>query len=206
MGEKNQSQDKITTLVIGQSGQVDPKLPHSRFESCPATGVTSDPKSTGNSNVFLSMLYAQSGIHPVWTPKLVCQKESSPFPTSTSSQSNPQSHGSERHDWSDDTTHASDQNLNDQSNMDCETHDSPAAGPSAASSFYHDSDGNATSAKVAKDNHKSFVDSDHRRYDGFIGTDSHRTSQREAALIKFRLKRKDRCYEKKVLQMRYYCF
>ncbi|XP_038874792.1 two-component response regulator-like APRR3 isoform X1 [Benincasa hispida] len=32
----------------------------------------------------------------------------------------------------------------------------------------------------------------------FCGGDSHRSSQREAALTKFRLKRKDRCYEKKV--------
>lgn len=31
------------------------------------------------------------------------------------------------------------------------------------------------------------------------GGDSHRSSQREAALTKFRLKRKDRCYEKKVV-------
>lgn len=31
------------------------------------------------------------------------------------------------------------------------------------------------------------------------GVDFHRSSQREAALTKFRLKRKDRCYEKKVL-------
>ncbi|TKY61196.1 Two-component response regulator APRR5 [Spatholobus suberectus] len=213
-GGKNQNQEKITTLVIGQSGQVDPKLANSQLGSFPATGVTSDHKSSGSDNVFPSMLYVQSGVNPIWTSKSVCQKESSPFPTSTSSQSNPQSHNSERHHWSDDATHASDQNVNDQSNLDCETHDYPATGQSAGTSFYHGtanhnssgvyrsigcrSDGNATSAKVAKDSHESFIDSGHHSYDGFIGTDSHRTSQREAALTKFRLKRKDRCYEKKV--------
>ncbi|RZC22597.1 Two-component response regulator-like PRR95 isoform D [Glycine soja] len=213
-GGKNQNQEKIITPVIGQSGQVDPKLPNSQLGYFPATGVTSDHKSTGNGNVFPSMLYAESGVHPIWTPKSVCQKESSPFPTITSSQSNPQSHNSECHLWSEDSTHASDKNLNDQINLDCETHDSPDASQSAGTSFFHDtanhnssgvyrsmgcrSDGNATSAKVAKESHGSFIDSGHCSYDGFIGTDSHRTSHREAALTKFRLKRKDRCYEKKV--------
>ena len=113
----------------------------------------------------------------------MCQKESSPFPTSTSSQSNPQSHNSERHHWLEDATHASDQNVNDQSNLECETHDSPAASQSAGPSFFHDtanhnssgvyrSDGNATSAKVAKESHEIFIDSGQRSYDGFIGTDS----------------------------------
>ncbi|KAH1196208.1 Two-component response regulator-like PRR95 [Glycine max] len=208
--EKSQNQEeKIITSVIGQSGQVDPKLPNSQLGLFPATGVTSDHKSKGNGNVFPSKLYAKSGVHPISTPKSVCQKESSPFPTSTSSQSNPQSHNSERHHWLEDATHASDQNVNDQSNLECETHDSPAASQSAGPSFFHDtanhnssgvyrSDGNATSAKVAKESHEIFIDSGQRSYDGFIGTDSHRTSQREAALTKFRLKRKDRCYEKKV--------
>ncbi|KAL2954817.1 hypothetical protein AAZX31_19G245400 [Glycine max] len=208
--EKSQNQEeKIITSVIGQSGQVDPKLPNSQLGLFPATGVTSDHKSKGNGNVFPSKLYAKSGVHPISTPKSVCQKESSPFPTSTSSQSNPQSHNSERHHWLEDATHASDQNVNDQSNLECETHDSPAASQSAGTSFFHDtanhnssgvyrSDGNATSAKVAKESHEIFIDSGQRSYDGFIGTDSHRTSQREAALTKFRLKRKDRCYEKKV--------
>jgi pseudo-response regulator 5 len=41
-------------------------------------------------------------------------------------------------------------------------------------------------------------DGDNFNRDGFRGIDSLRSSQREAALTKFRLKRKDRCYEKKV--------
>ncbi|XP_027352936.1 two-component response regulator-like APRR3 isoform X3 [Abrus precatorius] len=210
---KNQNQEKITGLIIGQSGQVDPKLPNSQPRFFPATGVNSDHKFSGQGNVFPSMILAQSGVHPIWTPKPVCQKESSPFPTSTSSQSNPESHNSERRHWSDDATYTTDQNANDQSNLDCGTHESPAAGQSSSTSFYHDaanhnssgtygslgcrSDGNATSALVAKDNPESFIDSGQRSYDGFRGTDSH-INQREAALTKFRLKRKDRCYEKKV--------
>jgi hypothetical protein len=60
------------------------------------------------------------------------------------------------------------------------------------------SDGNAPSAVVGKNNVENSMNNDH--YDGLRGTNSHRTSQREAALTKFRLKRKDRCYDKKVLQ------
>nr|KYP71999.1 Two-component response regulator-like APRR5 [Cajanus cajan] len=136
-GGKNQNQEKFITLVIGQSGQADPKLQNSQLGSFPATGVTSD-----------------------------------------------------------------------HNNLDCETHDSSAAGQCADTSNHNSNgvyrsigckrDGNATSAKVVGDSHESFIDSGHRSYDGFLGTDSHRTSQREAALTKFRLKRKDRCYEKKV--------
>ncbi|KAK7354868.1 hypothetical protein VNO80_20419 [Phaseolus coccineus] len=213
-GAENQIKEKITTSDICQSGQVDPNLPNSQLGLFPATGVTYDHKSTGNGNVFPSMLYSQSVVHPIWTPKSVFQKESSPFPTSTSSQSNPQPRNSKHHHWSDDATQASDQNVNGQSHLDFETQDSPTASQSADTALYHDttnhncsgvyrslgcrSEGNATSAKVAKDNHESVIDIGHLGYDGFIGTDSHRTSQREAALTKFRLKRKDRCYEKKV--------
>ncbi|KAL2345959.1 hypothetical protein Fmac_007244 [Flemingia macrophylla] len=192
-GGKNQNQEKITTPVIGQSGQVDP---NSQLGSFPATGVTSDHKSTGNSNsnIFPSTLYAQSVFNPIWTPKSGCQKESSPFPTSTSSQSNPRSHNSERHHWSDDATHATGQSA-------CTTSfypDTPNHSSGVNRSVGCKSDGYATSAKVVGDSHESFIDSGHRSYDGLLGTDSHRTSQREAALTKFRLKRKDRCYEKKV--------
>jgi len=213
-GAKNQIKEKIATPDIGQSGQVGPKLPNSQLGFFPATGMTYDHKSTGNGNVFPSMLYPQSGVHPIWTPKPVFQKESSPFSASTSSQSNPQCHNSKHQHWSDDATHASDRNVNDQSHLDFETQDSPAASQGADTALYHDttnhncsgvyrsigcrSEGNATSAKVDKDNHESFIDIGHLGYDGFIGTDSHRTSQREAALTKFQLKRKDRCYEKKV--------
>lgn len=219
-GGKNQNQEKITTLVIGQSGQVEAKLLNSQLGFFPTTGVTSDNKSMGHGDDFHSMFYTQSSVHPTWTPKSVCQKESSPFPTSISSQSNPKSHNSEHHHWSDDATYTSDQNANDQSNIDCAMHDSPATGQSSDTNFYRDaanhsssgvcggigsgSDGNATSAVVRKNNLESFMDNDHYSYDVLRGTDSHRTSQREAALTKFRLKRKDRCYEKKVLKPCYY--
>ncbi|OMO64191.1 hypothetical protein CCACVL1_21964 [Corchorus capsularis] len=45
---------------------------------------------------------------------------------------------------------------------------------------------------------ENFNDSKFFIHEGLKGMDSHRSSQREAALTKFRLKRKDRCFEKKV--------
>ncbi|KAJ1414764.1 Signal transduction response regulator, receiver domain [Sesbania bispinosa] len=212
---KNQNQENITTLAIGQSGQAEAKLPNSQLGFFPGIGVTSDNKSMGHSNLFPSMLSTQSGKHPIWTPKPVCHKESSPFPTSTSSQSNTESHNSEHHHWSDDATYTSDQHVVDQRNLDCAIHDSPATGQNPGSSFYHDAanhnssgvygsvgsgnDGNAPSAVESQNNLDSFMDSGHHICDGFKGTDSHGTSQRQAALTKFRLKRKDRCYEKKLV-------
>ncbi|XP_061359213.1 two-component response regulator-like PRR95 isoform X2 [Gastrolobium bilobum] len=222
-GGKNHYQENMTSsVVIDQSGNAEPNFPNSQLGFFPDTGVTSDHKSVGHGNVFPSIPYAQSGCYPIWTPKPLCQKESSPFPACTSSQSNPESHDSERYHWSDDATYTCDQNVNDQRNLDCVTHDAPAAGQSSGTSFYHDvanhnssgvyesigsgSDGNATSAVVSKNIPESFIDSGRNSYDEFRTTNSHQSSQREAALTKFRLKRKDRCYEKKVLQPFYYCF
>ena len=180
--------------------------------SCQYGGTSINPENMttlviGHGNVFTSVIYAQSSVNPVWNPKPVCQKESSPFPTSTSSHSNPESHNSEQ------------QNVHDKSNLDHARHDSSssAADESAGNSFCHDaanrinsiayesigsgSDGNATSTVVAKNSSHNFSDSGHHNYDGFRGTNSHCSSQREAALTKFRLKRKERCYQKKVLQL-----
>ncbi|CAJ2631251.1 unnamed protein product [Trifolium pratense] len=208
---KKLKQENITYLAIGQPEQVDAKSLNSQLELFPATGSTSDNKSMEHDNVFQPMFDAQSGMHPTWTPKSMFHKESSPFPASISSHSNPKSQNSEPRHWSDDATYTCDQNINDQSNIDCD--DSPSNGQSCGTSFYHDvencntsgvceegigsgSDGNAPSAVVGKNNLESSMNND--QYDGLGGTNSHRTSQREAALMKFRLKRKDRCYDKKV--------
>lgn len=217
-GGKNQNEENMTNLVIGQCEQVEANLPKSQFGGVfQAIGDTSDNKSVGHGNDFHSMVYTQSDVHPTWTPKSACQKESSPIPHSTSSQSNPKA----EHHWSDDGTCTLDQNVNDQSITECAMPDSPAADLSSAASILHDaenhnsnnicggigsgSDGNATSAVVGNNNFESSTDNNH--FDGLRGTKSGVPSQREAALTKFRLKRKDRCYDKKVmLQPCYYCF
>ncbi|KAK7258437.1 hypothetical protein RIF29_24014 [Crotalaria pallida] len=209
---ENEIRENMTTLVIGQSGQVEPKLQNTQIGFF---RDTLDHKSTGHCNVFTPMLRSQSGADRVKPTKPLHQKESSPFPTSTSSRSNSENHVSECHNSLEETTCTNDQNVNDQSKLDCVMHDSPTASQNASTGFNHDatnhnksgangsvgsgSDGNdIPAAAVAKNNPESFIDSCHRSYDGSKGTDSHRNSQREAALTKFRLKRKDRCFEKKV--------
>ena len=99
--------------------------------------------------------------------------------------------------------------------MEEQSHSSPVAGQSASSSLcngvshlsssVHGSicnrnDGNPTpSGAVVRTTVSESVN-----YDGLPsndqlkGMDSHHSAQREAALLKFRLKRKDRCFEKKV--------
>ncbi|RYR02782.1 hypothetical protein S83_054609 [Arachis hypogaea] len=211
-GDKIQDKQNMTTLVT-QTGQIEPKSPNNELGFSCATGVSSDHNSMRHANAFPRMPCAQSAVHPIWTPKPVSKKENSPFPTSAASHSNPETDNSECHQCSDDATYTSDQNGNDQSKLDCVRHDSVAAGgQSASTSFYLEnhnssgaygsigsgSDANATSAVVTKNNPESFADSSQHSHDGFRGTDSHRSSQREAALTKFRLKRKERCYEKKV--------
>ncbi|XP_019461788.1 PREDICTED: two-component response regulator-like PRR95 isoform X2 [Lupinus angustifolius] len=215
-GGTNQNQENMTTLVIGQFEHVEPRLSNKQFGIFSGNGVTSDLPSMGHDNVFTSVLCAQSDVHSICNPKPVCQEESSSFPTSQSSQSSPESQNSEQHcHHCDEATYTSrDKNVHDKSNLNHARLDSPAASQTAGNtSLCHDganhinsahgnigsgSDGNATSSVVTKNNPQIFSDSSCPDYGGFRGTKSYDSSQREAALEKFRLKRKERCYEKKV--------
>ncbi|XP_020203596.1 two-component response regulator-like APRR9 isoform X2 [Cajanus cajan] len=206
-GGSNQNLENMISTVIGQNGQVKPKLSNSQCGLLPVSGVISNLNSKGHGNVFPSVFYAQPGFHPMWNPKPVCQNESSPFPTSNSSQSNPESNNSDQHPES---PKCLNQNVKDNNDSDHARHDSPAAerslchetanhvSISAYGSMESANDGNATSAIVSNNNPEGFSDSGCHNYDGFRVTDSHHSSQREAALTKFRLKRKERCFEKKV--------
>lgn len=218
-GGTNRIQENVITTVIGQSGQVEIQLPNSHLQSLPATGVTSDHMSRACGNVKPSVFYAQSGAHHIWSPKPVFQKENSPFPTSASFQSNAESHNSEQHyHWSDDATYVSldQKTAPDKCYLDPAMHDYPAAGQNTSNSLGHETsnhinngsygsigsrkDGNYTSAVVVEKTPESISNNCHG-YDKYRGAESQRSSQREAALTKFRLKRKERCYEKKVLQL-----
>ncbi|XP_057454927.1 two-component response regulator-like APRR3 isoform X2 [Lotus japonicus] len=170
-------------------------------------------------NVYNSVFHAQSAVHPIWKPKPVCQKESSPFPSSISSQSN-QSHNSSQNNYCpDDANFTSlNQNVHDEINMDHTRHDFPAMSQCAndlcpdtanhinSSTYGSGDDGNSTSAVVSKNNPESFSDGGSESFSnggcythgGFRLIDAHRSSHREAALTKYLLKRKERCYVKKV--------
>ncbi|CAK7348622.1 unnamed protein product [Dovyalis caffra] len=211
------NQEVMTTPVV-QSGKAELAYPSPRLGLIPVPRMRVDNSSTGYVHAFSSLYHTQSSA--TWTPKLVGRQQS-PFPTSTSVHSNPEIHDSnQNHRCPDETTYNSvDQNDHQQNNLepvDDLSRDSPAIGQSTSSSLcngaanYNNSsayegfgsrnDGNASSVVASEKAmaQENLNDGGSFKHDGFRGIDSHRSGQREAALTKFRLKRKDRCYEKKV--------
>ncbi|KAK4267087.1 hypothetical protein QN277_023921 [Acacia crassicarpa] len=215
-GGANHTQENRIPLVLHQSGQVGAQLPNSYPESSPATGVTSDHMFSRYENVEPSIFYTQSGAHRMWSSKSVSQKENSPFPATTSFLSNAESHSSEQHHhWSEASCASLDKKTGrDKSYLDLTMHDYPGAHQNNCVSLCRDMpnhindgsngsissirEGDHTSAVVIEKTLESFSDNGYHDYDEYGGADSLRPSQREAALTKFRLKRKDRCFEKKV--------
>lgn len=111
--------------------------------------------------------------------------------------------------------HGQDNNLE---SVEEQSHGSSVAGQSASSSLCNDvlshlssnlhgsicnrNDGKtAPDAAVVRTNAPESVNNEYlHNNDRLKGMDSHHSTLREAALMKFRLKRKDRCFEKKVYQ------
>ncbi|XP_038683130.1 two-component response regulator-like APRR3 [Tripterygium wilfordii] len=200
-------QENISTQVVGgQAEQAFPiYVPIARYGMC-----------AGNNHVLTRKYHKQSGLSSVWPPKESCQQELSGFPTTISVSV----HNSEQvcHRSDETTNNSTDQAMHEQNKID--TMEGPgfgssAAGQSATSSLCngvrdHDNDGaygssfNGNEGKsnlpVIDDSGRApeSLDGGSLIHDRFLGMDSHRFSQREAALTKFRLKRKERCYEKKV--------
>ncbi|KAI9093877.1 hypothetical protein K1719_026875 [Acacia pycnantha] len=215
-GGENHTQENTIPLVLHQSGQVGAQVPNSHPGSSPATGVTSDHTFSRYENVEPSIFYTQSGAHLTWSSKSVSQKENSPFPATTSFLSNAESHNSEQHHhWSDASCASLDKKTGcDESYLDLTMHDYPGAHQNNGVSLCRDTpnhindgsygsigsirEGDHTSSVVIEKTLESFSDNGYHDYDEYRGAESLRPSQREAALTKFRLKRKDRCFEKKV--------
>ncbi|KAJ1390631.1 Signal transduction response regulator, receiver domain [Sesbania bispinosa] len=207
------SRTPITSAIVNNANWDSPESHKSSgitaVNDCQYDGSNQNQENV-TSKIFTSVFPAQPVLHPIRNVKPVCQKESSPFPSSTSSQSNAETHNSDQHNH-----RSNDANYTcpfDKMNLDHAKHDSSATGQSA-NNFCNDAanhinsaygsidcgnDGKATSTMIAENNPEIFSGGGCQNYDGFRLTDSHRSSQREAALTKFRLKRKERCYEKKV--------
>ncbi|KAL4652786.1 hypothetical protein ACB092_01G256700 [Castanea dentata] len=209
------SQENIASLPIGQSGQAELQFPSHQLGMIPVPGVRYDNICAGYGHLFPSMFHSQPALPPVRSPKSTCQQDQSPLISSTLVQSNPEIHSSEQvYHRSNETTNNSihqadkaEHEENDLEPVEEHRHGSSAAGQTTTSSLcngavdhingvaYGNSstrgDGNATAPE-------SLSESGHFIHDGSRGLDSSRSSQREAALTKFRLKRKDRCYDKKV--------
>ncbi|XVE73624.1 hypothetical protein DITRI_Ditri11bG0133600 [Diplodiscus trichospermus] len=216
----NDSWENLHTPVTDQSELTFPSTQHGPI---PVPGVRMDDICAECNNVSPHVYNSQSGLPPAWSPKPAGQREYSPFPVSTSVHSNPDVQDSEHADHrSDEATNCSiDQTVREQNKQEpvrelrCS---SPSADQSACSSLSNgvashvkssahrgvssrsDASASATfAAGIDKGTTtESYIDSNFFILDGLKGMDTHRSSQREAALRKFRLKRKDRCFEKKV--------
>ncbi|XP_022733460.1 two-component response regulator-like PRR95 isoform X2 [Durio zibethinus] len=214
------SQENLPTPVTGQTERT---FPSSQLGLITVPGVKMDDMYAGCNNVFPNVYYAQSSLPPAWSPNPDGQRDYSSFPMSTSVHSNLDVHNSEQgYHRSDEATNCSiDQTVREQNKQEpvgelrCS---SPIADQSACSSLCNGgadhekssahggvssrSDASASATFAAEsDKHttmETFNDSNFFIHDGFKGMVSHRSTQREAALTKFRLKRKDRCFEKKV--------
>eukprot|EP00262_Sarcandra_glabra_P011687 TRINITY_DN2860_c0_g4_i2.p1 TRINITY_DN2860_c0_g4~~TRINITY_DN2860_c0_g4_i2.p1 ORF type:complete len:648 (-),score=116.06 TRINITY_DN2860_c0_g4_i2:121-2064(-) len=216
----NKYQGDTNSLVIGPTSQTE------SVYLCPPLGISSVPLPTRGINfdslhtgcgVFLEPMFYR-GPQP-WNADSVSEQEAA-NQANISHPSDFETHKSERSCHSQDQManmpkHQADpiheQNLETPSDQ---MHLSSASGQSRSSSLsdgsrsHHNSsglgsvcdgsNGNATAISVAGTTAESEKDEGLFSCDGIKAIDCHRSSQREAALNKFRLKRKDRCYEKKV--------
>lgn len=215
----NNIRENLTSLAMNQSGQAETPFPRPHLGFYPVPGVRFENTSAGYSHVFPSIFYSQSSLPPAWSPKSPCPPEHSPFPICTSVHSNHDIHDSEQgYQRSGEITNNSiEQTVREQNEVECLEefrHSSPAAGQSTNSSLCNGLannnssgtyggvgcrvDGNASSEIEKGTASKNVNEGTLFIHDGFRGIGSNRSSQRQAALTKFRLKRKDRCYEKKV--------
>ncbi|KAH9787239.1 Two-component response regulator-like PRR95 [Citrus sinensis] len=210
------SRENMTSLVMGQSEQAAVAFAGPHLGFIPVPGVRFDNIFAGYSHIFPSIFYTKSGLQPAWSPNSSHQKEHHPFPISASVHSNPDVHDSEQvYGRTGEIKHNSvDQTVCEQSKgrpLEQLRHGSPAGNQSSnsglcnglannsSSGTYSRIDRNSSSAKASGtgtvpqnlNGCTLFI------HDGFNGISARHSSQRDAALTKFRLKRKDRCYDKK---------
>ncbi|KAL9430421.1 hypothetical protein AB3S75_025750 [Citrus x aurantiifolia] len=215
------SRENMTSLVMGQSEQAAVAFAGPHLGFIPVPGVRFDNIFAGYSHIFPSIFYAKSGLQPAWSPNSSHQQEHHPFPISASVHSNPDVHDSEQvYRRMGEINHNSvDQTVCEQSKgrpLEQLRHGSSAGNQSSnsglcnglannsSSGTYSRIDRNSSSAKASGtgtvpqnlNGRTLFI------HDGFNGISAHHSSQRDAALTKFRLKRKDRCYDKKVRYQR----
>ncbi|XP_062091288.1 two-component response regulator-like PRR95 [Humulus lupulus] len=211
---------EMPASVAGQSGHTVPvSFPSTQLGTSPDNGLNYE--NSGYNQLFPSF-YTQSSVSSMWGPISENQQEKSPFAANTASHSDPEiQHSEQGYQLSEEATHKSaDQTKHDQKELDLVEEVKPssfAADQCHGGSFCYGvgdqinsddhgsscgrSDGYTNSSSGADEKttaSRGLNDNGHFVYDSFRGMDFHRISQREAALIKFRMKRKDRCFEKKV--------
>ncbi|KAK2993315.1 hypothetical protein RJ640_006803 [Escallonia rubra] len=212
------SQESKKTMVVGHSGEAAAALRGSQFGFIHLGGVDNDTSCPDH--IFPHMSCKQSDFTQVRSSMSAGYREQTPFPLSPSLNSTSEVYNTEQdyHPVDGTTNHSSgvtvheeDNNVNSGEGL---RHPPVPGGnetstlsnsitsklnSSSCGSICTTVDGNDNSAApVAKASvSESVNDSNLLVHNGLIGMDPHPT-QREAALLKFRLKRKDRCFDKKV--------
>ncbi|KAL2527561.1 pseudo-response regulator 5 [Abeliophyllum distichum] len=206
---QNPSPQKHVTLATHQPGQTEITFPYHKktvlSQPTPIRGARIETLSNGYGSVMPPVYCIQPGPSPQQSPGTVGTLESSP-PLNPYYQLNHQTESSQHfqnmdrriNDATDQTHNKPGPTLEDRGRMSSATDQSANSsfcnGLSHLQSMDSGSNGKINAVSVVK------ASSECGNEEGFIvheGT-SHRSVQREAALTKFRLKRKDRCFEKKV--------
>lgn len=206
------SQDNTSTLFTGQSGHFETEFPGPQLGFIPFPGVKFDSFFTGHGQVFPPIIYTQSDFPPLRNPK--GQWEQSPFLISSSLHSGSEIYNTHLsyNPYEKTTNHSSGHTVREEDKKFesvlgdgsatpglscisslCDGNLSNKVDSGASENKCHARDGDATPAASSVRSVSESVNDN-----GLGGKDSHCPSQREAALLKFRLKRKDRCYDKKV--------
>lgn len=203
---------KPVDLAIGQPGESDIKFPCPQLRLLPAPipvrGVRFDNESNSYGSLIPQVFGTQSGLSSMQNPGSVCHQDAS-CQMNAFYQLNHQPGNQQqfRGLMIQNTSDATDQNENEGHKMgkiEDRGHRSSATDQSANSSFCNGS-GNHLHSMGCGSNEK--IDAIPFRSTAECGNeeafrgqdgDSVRLAQREAALTKFRLKRKERCFEKKV--------
>lgn len=193
-----ESQENETTLVMGQPGNCKVAISDTqvRLRSMAASDV----------HIKASVSNTQSGCQQVQTPRSQSPLPSSSLTYSTASEVQDLEHDKQPCD--DTTVHSEDNAEEDNRNFltiekartaTCESSDFGSHMKNKFSSSHYGSisDEAVESSFLYASPERTPV-SESVNYNERTTSENHSTSQREAALMKFRLKRKDRCFEKKV--------
>ncbi|XP_077248373.1 two-component response regulator-like protein [Tasmannia lanceolata] len=196
--EVNHCNEDTNSLAGGPLGQDKTESP------CPPVGIIPVPGTIGGmpfdglcagyGTLLQPMFYAQSGPF-LWGANATIQQE--PIHATSSHQSNPEVHNSEQNHHPNDQT-ASKPNYPYMPRQEHGLESKEDPNSSGGGSVCNGSNRNVTAAAVSGATAESGNNEGLFPQDGIRVLDYQRSSQREAALNKFRLKRKDRCFEKKV--------
>ncbi|KAG6707604.1 hypothetical protein I3843_06G036300 [Carya illinoinensis] len=216
-GLTQSTQRSIVTLATGQSRESVVATSCSQQKifavPVPAKGVRIDNLCTGFGSVLSPIFCAQSCPSPMLSPGLFAQQEPSfrmdIFYQSNLRNGNPEKHHDPHIPYAINATNQSmHKHEHKFDSLEDRGHISPATDQGESNSFWNGGASNrssigdgSTCGSNSNVDHIAFAKAAlENKNEGFLppSGSAHRSIQREVALTKFRLKRKERCYEKKV--------